>query len=176
MNDEVVLWVKRVLETTPSRWIELTKGLPEDLLKLPPADQEWSALQCLLHLIDTERWVFPVRINHLLNEEDFPAFNPDREGTKSGGEQSFQALAEEFARLRQESLGVLIKVTQADLVKRGRHQELGPVTLSELLHEWAAHDLMHTVQAEQALMQPFIRGSGPWEVYFRLHDARQKSK
>jgi hypothetical protein len=43
------------------------------------------------------------------------------------------------------------------------------VSLSELLHEWAGHDLMHTVQAERALMQPFIQGCGPWQPYFRDH-------
>jgi hypothetical protein len=28
-------------------------------------------------------------------------------------------------------------------------------------------DLMHTVQAEAPSCKPFIRGSGPWEIYFR---------
>jgi hypothetical protein len=28
---------------------------------------------------------------------------------------------------------------------------------------------MHTIQAERALMQPFIQGSGPWQVYFQDH-------
>jgi hypothetical protein len=44
-----------------------------------------------------------------------------------------------------------------------------------LLHEWGGHDLMHLVQAEQALMQPFIDGDGcgPWEVYFTQHKATQ---
>ena len=43
------------------------------------------------------------------------------------------------------------------------------ITLAELLHEWAGHDLMHTVQAERALMQPFIAGCGPWQPYFADH-------
>jgi len=30
---------------------------------------------------------------------------------------------------------------------------------------------MHTVQAERALMQPFIEGCGPWRPYFRDHAA-----
>ncbi|MBA2285220.1 MAG: hypothetical protein H0W02_07045 [Ktedonobacteraceae bacterium] len=46
------------------------------------------------------------------------------------------------------------------------------MTLGELLHEWAAHDLMHTVQAERALMQPFILACGPWRSYLSDHDAR----
>jgi hypothetical protein len=47
---------------------------------------------------------------------------------------------------------------------------LGTVTLAEFLHEWAAHDLNHTLQAERALMQPFIAGCGPWRGYFADHD------
>jgi hypothetical protein len=50
------------------------------------------------------------------------------------------------------------------------HPELGRVTLGELVHEWAAHDLNHTIQAEQSVMQPFIAGSGPWRFYFKAHD------
>jgi len=38
------------------------------------------------------------------------------------------------------------------------------------VNEWAAHDLMHTVQAERALMQPFLAKSGPWRPYFADHD------
>jgi hypothetical protein len=44
------------------------------------------------------------------------------------------------------------------------------VTLRELLSEWAAHDTMHIVQAERALMQAFIPGSGPWRRHFADHD------
>lgn len=66
----------------------------------------------------------------------------------------------------------IYKVTPADLGRQARHQELGVVTMSELLHEWAGHDLMHTVQAERALMQPFIQGCGPWQRYFSDHFAR----
>jgi hypothetical protein len=32
--------------------------------------------------------------------------------------------------------------------------------------------LMHLVQAEQALMQPFINGCGAWQVYFTRHRAQ----
>jgi hypothetical protein len=41
-----------------------------------------------------------------------------------------------------------------------------------MIHQWAAHDLNHTVQAERALMQPFIAGPGPWRAAgnFADHD------
>jgi hypothetical protein len=31
---------------------------------------------------------------------------------------------------------------------------------------------MHTVQAERALMQPFIQACGPWQSYFIDHQVR----
>ena len=57
-----------------------------------------------------------------------------------------------------------------DLRRTARHPPLGPVTLAELLQTWAAHDLNHTVQAERALMRPFMRGCGPWRSFFQDHE------
>ncbi|MDH3674198.1 MAG: hypothetical protein OES12_01790, partial [Anaerolineae bacterium] len=105
----------------------------------------------------------------ILAGQDFPTFDPDSQGTKPDVTQSPALLAEEFVRLRTDGLAVLKKVTSMDLGRQARHQELGIVTLSELLHEWAGHDLMHTVQAERALMQPFIHDCGPWQSYFSDH-------
>ena len=166
------MWVRPVLTTTPTRWMNLIQALPADLLREPPAPGEWSALECLQHLVDAERSVFPVRLQALLVGQDFPAFDPDSQGTKPDVNQSMTDLVGDFARLRNSSLDALAKITPADLPRTARHAELGIVTLSELVHEWAAHDLMHTVQAERAMMQPFIRGCGPWHSYFEDHVAR----
>ena len=170
--ETILTWTYAVLETTPTRWTELAATLPADLLTRLPAAGEWSALDCLQHLVDTERWVFPTRIEAILAGQDLPAFDPDSQGTKPDVTQSPVTLAAEFTRLRRDGLAVLKKVTLADLNRQARHQELGLVTLSELLHEWAGHDLMHTVQAERALMQPFIEGCGPWQSYFSDHQVR----
>lgn len=156
----------------PARWLSLTETFPAELLSEPPAPGEWSAVECLQHLVDTERWVFPARVWLLLAGQDFPAFDSDRQGTKPDTGQSPAALAGEFVRLRAGSLPLLVQVSPADLGWHARPQKLGTVTLSELAHEWAVHDLMHTVQAGRAVMQPSIRGCGPWQRYFVNHVAR----
>jgi hypothetical protein len=175
--ENLLHYVQAVLSTTSLRWQTLAQALPFDLLARPPARGEWSALGCLQHLVDTERSVFPVRVRYFLAGEDFPAFDPDAEGTPpSTGQPAANlaaSLAQEFTNLRADSLALVSTLQEEQLDLRARHAELGPVTLSELLHEWAAHDLMHTVQAEQALMQPFIEGCGPWQVYFAGHDVRR---
>ena len=169
--EPLIFRVQSVLRTTPSRWISLAETVPADLLRRVPAPGEWSALDCLHHLVDTERAVFPVRITRLLRGEDFPGFDPDREGTRTGTASGAAEAAAEFHRLRMGSLDLLDRVGPADLNRKARHQELGTVTLEELLHQWAGHDLMHTVQAERAILQPFIEGCGPWKPYFTDHVA-----
>ncbi len=160
--------VQAVLSHTPRHWLALTRTLPIELLDRKPAPGEWSAAECLHHLLDTESFVFPVRVKNFLAGQDFLAFNPDDEGSEYT--KPVAELASEFNRLREISLSDLSKVSEADLDRTANHSELGIVTLGEMLSEWAAHDLMHTVQAEQALMQPFIALSGPWRVYFGDHD------
>lgn len=168
MTSDPIEMVKTILSTTPARWLTLTETLSIDLLARTPAPDEWSALECLYHLLDTEM-IFPVRMSALLTGQPIVAFDPDTEGTKNT-DQTPEQLAQKFASMRQASLEELERVTIHDLSRTARHSELGTVTLGELLHEWAAHDLTHTVQAERALMQPFIAGSGPWRSYFQDHD------
>jgi hypothetical protein len=162
-----------LLTITPERWHSLSNTLPADLLTRRPAPAEWSAVDCLQHLIDTER-VFQFRVKCFLDNKDFPAFDPDSQGTKTG-EQSPLELASAFEMLRVQSLKSIAALVEADLDRRVRHQELGPVTLREMLSEWAAHDLNHTIQAERALIQPFLLEVGPWIVYFQDHLIKEKS-
>jgi hypothetical protein len=136
-----------------------------------PAPGEWSAVECLQHLVEAEREVFPVRVERFLQGKDFEAFNPTAEGAESRAAIGAAQLAGEFEQLRSASLQLLSRLGPADLDRTAIHPELGRVTLRELIQEWAGHDLMHTVQAERALMQPFIDGCGPWRVYFSDHIA-----
>lgn len=172
--DNLLLSVQTVLNSTPARWLSLTEALPAELLTRPPAPGEWSALDCLQHLLDAERLVFPVRLQCLLAGQDFAAFDPDAQGTKLSSSPIPTEVAAQFAQARAASLALLGQVTPSDFPRTARHAELGLVTLGELLHQWAGHDLMHTVQAEQALMQPFIAGCGPWRPYFVAHEMVNK--
>jgi hypothetical protein len=168
-ESEPIATITTVLVTTPSRWQALAQALPEALLSRKPAAGEWSALECLQHIIDVER-VFQSRLKAFLDGlESFPAFNPDAEGTPQAENRSPQEVAAEFARLRRLSLEEIGRLEPEDFKRTSRHQELGMVSLGEMLNEWPAHDLNHTVQAERALMQLFIQGCGPWHVYFKDH-------
>ncbi len=167
--ENTIAWVRSVLSTTPTRWMNLSALLPLELLNRKPAPAEWSAMECLQHMIDTER-LFHSRLQAFLSGQNFlPAFNPDEQGTPVDANLSPSDIVAEFARLRAHGLAALNAVQLADLSRQSRHQELGVVTLGEMLNEWAGHDLNHTIQAERALMQPFIQGCGAWQIYFSDH-------
>lgn len=161
--------VQAVLSTTPERWQRLVSTLPIDLLTRPPVAGEWSALECLQHLLDAERVLFPVRFRAFLTGRDLAAFDP-RQQHAGPDSQTPEQLAAAFTQQRQENLVLLKEVKDGDLERAVKHPQFGAVTLAEMLHTWAAHDLMHTVQAERALMQPFMLGCGGWRAFFRDHE------
>lgn len=168
--ESLITTVRAVLHTTPARWQALVAALPPELLAASPKAGEWSALGCLRHITEAEAAVFPARVRRILAGQDFEVFDPDAAGAQSL-EGTPVELADRFATLRQASLDLLATLTPDDLARTARHAELGVVTLAELLHEWAGHDLIHTIQAEEALLQPFIAGVGPWRGYFKDHIA-----
>jgi len=149
----------------------MAEMVPDELFRRAPALGEWSAHECLQHIVDTEQMVFPARLGYLLRGEDFAAFNPDDDGTKPIMDLSSYKLATELDRLRTENINMLSKVRPNELSRKAKHQELGMVSLEEMINHWAGHDLMHTVQAERAIMQIFIEGCGPWKPYFADHVA-----
>lgn len=162
--------VRAVLSSTPARWERLVATLPAALLERAPAPGEWSALACLRHLERAERELFPARVYACLTGTDFTDFDPNAAPDAAPAAAMGAALAAAFAAARTGSLDLLAGLSVSDLGRNARHPRLGAVTLSQLLHTWAGHDLMHTVQAERALLQPFIGGCGPWRSFFRDHE------
>ncbi len=165
----IIEQVQAVLTTTPERWQRLVSAFPGDLLTRPAAEGEWSARNCLQHLLVTERLVFPPRFRAFFTGEAFTDFNPNAQHADLATQAPEQLVAE-FARRRQESLALLAQVKDEDLERTAQHPQFGTVRLGQLLNTWAAHDLNHTVQAERALMQPFMIGAGPWRAFFRDHE------
>ena len=170
--ENILDWTRAVLTITPIRWENMAHTLPAELLTRPPAAGEWSALECLQHILDSEP-VYVARLKYFRDGQDFPDFDPDEEGTPLGSTPSPQEMTARFTRMRKDSLASLAAITPDDLKLRARHSKLGMVSLDEMVHNWAAHDLNHTVQAERAVMQPFILGCGPWQIYYQDHLAHR---
>jgi uncharacterized damage-inducible protein DinB len=162
---------RRLLSTTPGRWQSLVEAAPEELLRRPAAAGEWSAADCLNHLLLTERVVFGERLRAILEGRDLVTFDPS-EARDREPERTPLQVAMALAAERAKNLVVLSSLTPDDLERSSRHPEYGMVALRVVLNTWAAHDLQHTVQAEEALMQAFIPGTGPFRFRFADHEVR----
>jgi hypothetical protein len=52
----------------------------------------------------------------------------------------------------------------------GRHADLGPVTLEQLLATWTVHDLNHEAQIVKTLAKRYRDAVGPWRANLGVVD------
>lgn len=164
--DDILTHAYPLLAGSLARWQQLASSAAPELLARRPAPEAWSALECLQHMLEVEERLFPVRLRAFMAGEAFPNYDPDGEGRPVQPDQTPAEMATKFGEWRTNTLSLLATVTAEDLGRTARHGKLGVVTLNQFLNEWVAHDLMHLMQAERAVMQPFAAASGPWRQYF----------
>ena len=77
-----------------------------------------------------------------------------------------------FAELRAANLVRLdeLHLGNVDLVRIGRHADLGPVTLEQLLATWTVHDLNHEAQIVKTLAKRYRDAVGPWRANLGVVD------
>lgn len=144
-----------LLERTPSVARELLDGLPEGWLGEPDTVGGWTARDVIGHLISAELDDWIPRAEIIVREGTSRPFVPFDRFTHVERDRNVPlgTLLDRFAQLRTDSLERLRELVRvnADLELRGRHPELGEVTLGELLATWAVHDLDHLAQVFSSL-------------------------
>jgi DinB family protein len=158
-----------LLAHTPVALNAFLRDLPDNWTQCNEGGKSWTAFGVIGHLIHGERTDWIPRAKMILEYGESRAFERfDRlaQERDSAGK-SLPQLLDEFASLRAENLQVLRKMnlTEADLQKRGKHPELGLVTLSELLATWAVHDLTHLHQLSRIMAHQYRETVGPWQAY-----------
>lgn len=161
-----------LLARTPRALDALLRDLPEPWLHCDEGPQTWSPHVVVGHLIHGEKSDWIPRARLLLEHGEARPFEPfdrfaqlrDHPATPMG------ALLDEFAQRRARSLADLaaLNLAPADLARRGRHPELGVVTLAQLLATWVAHDLDHLFQIERVMAKRYADAVGPWAAYLRI--------
>jgi DinB superfamily len=158
-----------LLTRTPAALNALLRDLPEEWTSRNEGEGTWSVFDVVGHLIHGERMDWLVRTKLILNSgesKSFEKFDRWAQARESQGK-TLGELLDEFARLRSENLRELrsLNLKPADLERRGRHAELGVVTLSHLLATWAAHDLTHLHQISRIMAHQYRQAVGPWTKY-----------
>ena len=166
-----------VLRRTPAVLDALLRDLPEGWVAAHEGGGTWSPYDVIGHLIHGEQTDWLPRARIILDHGEQRAFDKfDRFAQFAASEgRTLPTLLDEFAARRQESLRGLasLGLTEADLERRGRHPELGAVTLRQLLSTWVAHDLDHIVQIARVLARQYSDEVGPWRAYLRIISGAQ---
>jgi len=162
----------QILARTPSTLQALLEGLPERLIHGPTADGGWSPFDVVGHLIHGEKTDWMPRARIILEDGERREFEPfDRfaQFEQSRG-RSLSKLLNEFQQRRSANLEDLrrLAAAQPDLSLRGRHPELGTVTLGQLLATWVVHDLNHLAQIARVLAGRYSALVGPWGQYLSI--------
>ena len=161
-----------ILRRTPGVLRPLLNGLPEVWIAATEGPGTWSPFDVVGHLIHGERTDWIPRAEHLLERGEavpFPVFDREAMFGASKG-RTLSELLDTFEELRRSSLARLdaLKLTEADLSRRGRHPELGVVTLGQHLATWVAHDLSHLSQVVRVMARQYTETVGPWRAYLSI--------
>ncbi|HKN25003.1 MAG TPA: DinB family protein [Candidatus Acidoferrum sp.] len=152
-----------MLEKTPGLLELLLRDLPVEVLEWKPAADRWSITEVLGHMAMIEK-LYEQRARRIVLE-DSPTL-AKHEGPVEGQKKSARQHMEEFVPLRRAFVFYLHSVPAAAAGRAGQHAELGTVTLSQMLHELANHDLGHLKQiAELYRAHTFYPHAGPFQKY-----------
>ena len=134
------------LEETPEVIRSLTENLPVTELRQKPAKEEFSFLEHVCHLRDIEREGYCVRIAKLLSEEQ--PFLTDIDGDRLAQErnynsQIFDEALSAFERVRKKNIQTIRPLPPENLKRIGIFQNVGTITLEQLLSMMREHDNEH---------------------------------
>src|SRR6266481_2796117 len=152
-----------LLEATPSILRALMSEVTDEDSRWSPAPGRFSIAEVLAHLSHTEGHCYRMRVDRFLSE-DRPEFEPDDAQfhldlyRDADPEDAF----DHFEEQRETNIEFLHELPRSDGARIAIHKQAGEITLAQMLHEWAMHDLGHVRQiAELVRARKYLAGAGP---------------
>ena len=143
-----------VQEAEPELWRRLVEGAGAHL-RTRPEEGEWSVLECLGHMTDSElvtsaryRWILSENEPTLVGfDQTAWAGRPDRAADDPA------LLLEVLGVLRRANVALWRRLPASERGRIGLHVERGPESFELLFRLQAGHGRIHRAQAERALAQ-----------------------
>jgi hypothetical protein len=160
-----------LLESTPAMLRDLMSEISEDDARWKPAPDRFSIAEVLAHLSHSEGHCYRARLDRFLSEE-LPKLEPDDASLhydlyrQADPQDSF----DHFEEQRETNVEFMRTLPRSAGDRRALHREAGEITLSQMLHEWALHDLGHIRQvAELVRARRYLAGAGPLGKGYKLN-------
>jgi len=168
--DEQSLPCLDILEATPEILRRLMAGVTDADARWKPATERFSIAEVLAHLSHSEGHCYRMRLDRFLSEQR-PEFEPDDAKLyldlyrDADPEDAF----DHFEEQRETNIEFIRGLPGSEGSRVALHKEAGEITLAQMLHEWAMHDLGHIRQiAELVRARKYLEGAGPLGASYNL--------
>jgi hypothetical protein len=141
------------LAAMPARLQDVLRGLPAEALMRAPGGGGWSAIEVVRHVRDVVQ-VYGMRFKWMILQDDpfLPNYDEDRWVAASpDGPAQLDAVLDELAAYRAETVRLLRALPAEGWARRGRHEVLGAVELDPYVRHQLAHEEQHLAQLTAAL-------------------------
>jgi hypothetical protein len=152
-----------MLAATPGIVRGLMSEISDEDARWNPAAGRFSIAEVLAHLSHSEGHCYRLRLDRFLAEER-PELEPDDASSyldlyrNADPEEAF----DHFEEQRISNVELLRTLTDDAGKRVALHRAAGEITLVNMLHEWALHDLGHVRQvAEIVRARKYLAGAGP---------------
>jgi DinB superfamily len=159
-----------LLASTPEVLRSLMCELSDEDARWKPAPDRFSVAEVLAHLSHSEGHCYRARLDLFMSEER-PEFEPDDARfyldlyRDADPEDQFAHFEEQ----RESNIEFLRDLPREAGDRVALHREAGIITLAQMLHEWALHDLGHVRQvAELVRARRYLAGAGPLGRSYQL--------
>jgi hypothetical protein len=159
-----------LLEATPTILRGLMGELSHADVRWKPAPGRFSVGEVLAHLSHAEGHCYRARLDRFLSEENAEFESHDAQHhlelyRNMDPEDAF----DHFEEQRETNLEALRDLPPGSGSRKAVHREVGPITLAQMLNEWALHDLGHIRQiAELVRARKYLAGAGPLGSFYQL--------
>ncbi len=159
-----------LLDATPGILRGLMCEVSDEDARWKPAPDRFSIAEVLAHLSHSEGHCYRMRVDRFMAEER-PEFEPDDAQfyldlyRNADPEDQF----DHFEEQRETNVEFLRGLPASAGDRVALHREAGEITLAQMLHEWAMHDLGHIRQvAELVRARKYLAGAGPLGRSYQL--------
>ena len=160
-----------ILASTPERLKREIASMSLQEMKTRPAANKWSVQEVLAHLDDIEEIGMRARVAAMIETDNpiLPSIDQEKraEEMKYNRINPLKSLAG-LARQRQANVKWLNRLRPAQQKRRGTHQEVGVISVEELVTEWALHDLGHIKQILEIKRYMLYPRIGNMRAFYRL--------
>ena len=159
-----------LLEATPTILRGLMAELSAEDVRWKPAPGRFSVGEVLSHLSHAEGHCYRARLDRFLNEEN-PEFESDdaQHHLELYRNMDPEDAFDHFEEQRETNIEALRDLPPGAGERKAVHRKVGPITMAEMLNEWALHDLGHIRQiAELVRARKYLAVAGPLAGFYQL--------